>query len=191
MLKMTCQILFLGSPLLMVAIAQGLCIKYNRLRWLRRPLDLDLRFRGKRIFGDHKTWRGLVINVAFCILGARIQGWIQSNGLIASWLPLLDYSKDGGMLGLLLGLGVTAGELPNSFLKRQLGISPGKRGKRVVGMAFFLFDQLDLAIGAWVFIYLIVKPSPYLILWSLVLTLVLHVMVSSVGYVLGMRKTIV
>jgi CDP-diglyceride synthetase len=183
------QLLFLGSPLLLVAIANGLCIKYDWIKSLKKPLDLGLRFRGKRIFGDHKTWRGLVINVAFSVLGASIQGMLQGRGVIPSWILLVDYQTNGPLLGLLLGMGMTAGELPNSFLKRQMEISPGRQATGVLSVAFFLLDQIDLALGIWIFIFVVVRPPISLVLWSLVLTLVLHVAVSAVGYALGMRKT--
>ena len=93
MLEMTCQILFLGSPLLLVAIAQGLCIRYDWLSGLKRPLDFGRSFRDKRIFGDQKTWRGLVINLFFSTLGTLIQVWLQDMGYLSSWLPLVDYRK--------------------------------------------------------------------------------------------------
>jgi hypothetical protein len=104
---------------------------------------------------------------------------------------LLDYRNYGYVIGILLGLGMTLGELPNSFVKRQLEIPPGKRKKGLLGVAFFLFDQVDLTIGIWVFLYLLIRPSLLLVLWSFLLTIVLHVTISSVGYLLGMRKTII
>ena len=122
MLEITYQILFLASPLLLVAIAHGFCIKYDWLSGLKRPLDLGVRFRGRRFFGDQKTWRGLVINVVFCTLGTMIQAWLQGKGYLPSWILLLDYHKYRYIVGLLLGLGMTVGELPNSFIKRQLDI---------------------------------------------------------------------
>ena len=188
---MTYQILFLGSPLLLVAIAQGLFIKYDWLSRLKRSLDLGLSIRGRRIFGGHKTWRGLMINVVFCTLGTMIHAWLQNKGYLPPWLLLLDYRKDGYLVGILLGLGMTLGELPNSFLKRRLEIPPGKRKKGLLGVAFFLFDQVDLAIGIWVFLFFLIRPSLLLILWSFLLTIVLHMAISSVGYLLGMRKTII
>ena len=191
MLEMTAQVLFLGSPLLPVAIAQGLCIKYDWLSRLKRPLDFGKSFQGKRIFGDHKTWRGLVIHVVFCILGAALQAWLQVKGDLPSWLFLLDYENHTLLAGILLGLGMTAGELPNSFLKRRFEIPPGENRAGLIGALFFIYDQVDLTIGIWVFLYFLVKPSWGLILWSLLLTLALHLSVSSVGYLLGMRKTLV
>jgi hypothetical protein len=137
MLKMTGQIVFLGLPLFVVAIAQGLCIKYDLLPWLKKPLDLGLTFRRKRVFGDHKTWRGFVINILCCTLGTLTQTWLLRDFFPLPWLPLLNYGEWGWLLGLLLGMGMTAGELPNSFIKRQLGISPGKQGTGFQGILFF------------------------------------------------------
>jgi CDP-diglyceride synthetase len=191
MLEMTSQILFLGSPLLLAAIAQGLCIKYDWLSRLRRPLDLGRVYKGKRIFGDHKTWRGLAINVLFCSLGAIIQAWLQGKGVLPQWLFLLDYESHALTVGVLIGLGMTVGELPNSFLKRRFEIPPGKSREGPLGIAFFIYDQVDLTIGIWVFLFFLIRPSLWLVLWSLLLTLALHLAVSSVGYLLGMRKTLV
>ncbi len=191
MLEMTFQIIFLGSPLLLAAIAQGLCIKYDWLSRLRRPIDFGKSYKGKRIFGDHKTWRGLTINVFFCSLGAIIQAWLQSKGGLPQWLFLLDYKSQALTIGILIGFGMTVGELPNSFLKRRFGIPPGKSREGPLWVAFFISDQVDLAIGIWVFLFFLIRPSLWLVLWSLLLTLALHLAVSSVGYLLGMRKTLV
>lgn len=186
----TLQIAFLASPILLAALANGLCMKYDYLSRIRRPLDFGLSFRGKRVFGDHKTWRGLLTTTVFCTLGALIQARIQRTGQLAPWLFLCDYGRLWLPLGLALGLGATLGELPNSFLKRQLSVLPGKRRKGIFGAAFFVLDQVDLAIGVWMFLYLLIKPSVALILWSLVLTIPLHLFVSVIGYALGMRRTL-
>lgn len=191
MLEITCQILYLGSPLLLVAIAHGFCIKYDWLSGLKKPLDLGVQFRGKRVFGDQKTWRGLVISVVFCTVGTMIQAWLQGKGYLPSWIFLLDYRKHRYVAGILLGLGMTAGELPNSFIKRQLDIPPGMRKEGLVGAAFFLFDQVDLTIGIWIFLFFLIRPSLLLVVWSFLITLVLHVAISSVGHLAGMRKTMV
>lgn len=191
MLELTCQLLFLGSPLLLAAVVQGLCIRYDWLPSFKKPLDLGLNLRGKRILGDHKTWRGLAVNVVFCTLGSMVQAWFQRKGYLPHWLPFFDYAKEGPFIGLLLGLGMTVGELPNSFMKRRLDIAPGQSKKGFWGMIFFLFDQVDLAVGIWVFLFFVIRPSPWVILWSFVITIVFHVAISGTGYLLGMRKTVV
>ena len=45
--------------------------------------------------------------------------------------------------GAALGVAVVAGELPNSFLKRRLGIGPGEHAGSRVGVALSLYDQID------------------------------------------------
>jgi len=191
LLELTCQLLYFGAPLLPTALVHGLCIKYDCLKILKWPLDFGASFRRKRIFGDNKTWRGFVINVLFCTLGTIIQAQLQSAGHIPQWLPLLDYEQYGLITGLLMGTGMTLGELPNSFLKRQLAIPPGRKSSGIMGGVFFLFDQVDLIIGIWVCLYHIVKPSLSMVLWSFLLMIILHAAVSTTGFLLGMRKTIV
>ena len=132
-----------------------------------------------------------MINVVFCTLGTMIQGWLQARDYFPPWLFLLDYRDYGYLLGILLGLGVTFGELPNSFLKRQMDVAPGKKKGGLLGIAFFLLDQVDLAIGIWIFLFFLIRPSLSLVVWSFLITFVLHMAVSSVGYLLGMRETIV
>ena len=154
-------------------------------------MDLGLCLRGKRLFGDHKSWRGLTINVVFCTIGSTVQAWFQGEDLLPRWLFLMDYTRYGFLVGILLGLGMTLGELPNSFLKRQLDIPPGKSKKGFLGVIFFLYDQVDLTIGIWIFLFFLVKPSLLMVVLSLLLTLLLHVAISIVGYLLKMRKTIV
>lgn len=185
------QLLFLGFPLLLVAVAQGLCMKYDWFRSLKRPLDQGLSFRGRRVFGDHKTWRGLLINLLFCTLGAMVQARLLHAQILPDWLPLLGYGPYGLSVGVLLGLGMTFGELPNSFLKRQLAVPPGGKGRGFLGVLFFLLDQVDLAIGIWAFLLFVVKPAPSLVLLSFFITFVLHIAVSTIGYILKMRRTLV
>src|SRR5205085_2257383 len=88
------------------------------------PIDGGRTYRGTRIFGEHKTLRGFVVMVpaaavSFAVLAAAI-GDLPHAGL---WpLTFAGYAWLGGWAGL----GFMAGELPNSFVKRQLGIRPGQ-----------------------------------------------------------------
>jgi hypothetical protein len=166
----------------------GICLKYDLFRFLKKPLDFGLSFRGKRLLGENKTWRGLVIHIICCALGGAIQGWLQKRGFIPHWLPFLDYTELGPLIGVLLGLGMTLGELPNSFLKRQFDIPPGQRKGGFGGALFFVLDQVDLTLGVWFLFFFLVNPPMLLVVWSLS-TLVLHLSVSSLGYMLKMRKT--
>lgn len=90
------------------------------------PLDGGRSFRGRRIFGDHKTVRGFMAiapaaGAAFALLGvARDAGidWLQPG--LWGLTPAALFGA-----GLWAGVCFMAGELPNSFYKRRRGIAPG------------------------------------------------------------------
>lgn len=76
------------------------------------------------------------------------------------------------LLGAWVGLGFMLGELPNSFVKRQLDIAPGMPPAHLWGQRFcFAVDQLDSVVGgllalslvvpvpAWTWIHLIVAGA--------------------------------
>src|SRR5262245_32439132 len=91
-----------------------------KLRDLSYPMDFNLSFRGKRIFGTNKTIRGLVVGV----LVAMFTAWILNQAII---------------LGLLLGLGAILGDAVKSFFKRQIDVAPGN--------SWLFFDQIDYILG--------------------------------------------
>ncbi|RLG70583.1 MAG: CDP-2,3-bis-(O-geranylgeranyl)-sn-glycerol synthase, partial [Methanobacteriota archaeon] len=96
------------------------------------PVDLGHNFwDGKRIFGDGKTWRGLVAGIT----AGTIVGFVQGR-----LLP-----------GFLLGLGAMGGDLAGSFVKRRLGVA---RGSPTPGV-----DQLDFLVGALLLVSLVEPPT--------------------------------
>src|SRR5918996_6142789 len=54
------RIAYLFFPLLGSAIFLGMCLRFDWLQTFNRPIDFRLRFRNKRIFGENKTFRGLL-----------------------------------------------------------------------------------------------------------------------------------
>jgi hypothetical protein len=115
-------------------------------RRFAQPLDAGLTLRGRRLFGEHKTRRGFVVMVpasaaAFALL-AVLAGDPAALGL---W-PL---STSGyALAGAIAGFGFMAGELPNSFAKRQLDIAPGGAPCGPLASACqFAVDRLDSGIG--------------------------------------------
>ena len=153
-------------------------------RRFAQPLDGGRCLRGRRIFGAHKTVRGFVVMVpaaavAFALLGSAAP---SSFGL---WtLTPLSYAA----LGALAGFGFMAGELPNSFLKRQLDIAPGEshagRGSAVLQ---FVFDRLDSGLGMLLAVSLAV-PTPWTT-WAIVLGVgpVIHWSFSVAMFRLGLK----
>src|SRR6185437_578765 len=73
-------------------------------------------------------------------------------------------------LGAWAGFGFMAAELPNSFVKRQLGILPGQAPASHLATAIcFVIDQLDSVVGMLAAVTLVV-PTPWMTwLWVLIL----------------------
>lgn len=185
------QAAVLFAPLLFAGVLAAVVIKWDLLAWSRRPIDGGLAVRGKRLFGDNKTWRGLLVAVVgsavFAVLQARCPLAALDVRTLTDW-TLTDWDGvPAALFGALMGLGAVLGELPNSFTKRQLGIGPGKSTKGPLSILFYVLDQVDLLFGAWLLIGWWVRPSALLVAGSFVLALAVHPMVSLVGWLLGVR----
>jgi len=111
------------------------------LHKLGMPIDGGKTFRGKRIFGDHKTVRGFIVGVITGFTVAGLQMFLYKN---VAWLtelsPTIDYSEPIVLLmGAALGFGALAGDAVKSFFKRQFSVPSGH--------SWFPFDQLDYIVG--------------------------------------------
>ena len=101
------------------------------------PLDMGITWRGKRLLGENKTVRGPIIMAFFTML----YGFLLFK--VLPWEKSVFFSNRQVVLSyFLVGLAYSLGELPNSFLKRQLSIPPG--GKVVKGVGKWFFSFLDL-----------------------------------------------
>ena len=179
---------YLLLPLLGGGIFHGLCMKYDWFAFLRRPIDGGWTFRGRPLFGANKTYRGPIgLGLgAGLVLGA--QATILHRAPQLRSLELFDYGLvNGWMLGFLVGAVAMLAELPNSFMKRQLGIASGQAGRGILRVVFYVTDQVDVLLGAWVVFALVVDVRFSWVLVSLLLVLVVHQILTTVTYGLGMR----
>jgi len=150
---------------------------YNR--W-KTPLDFGLSWRGKRLFGENKTFRGLVAGIVLATLAVGLQkylfghsGWIQE-------ISLIDYSQPAvWLLGPLFGAGALLGDAVESFFKRQAGIPSGQ--------SWFPFDQIDYIIGGLLLSLPLVRLQALYYLWILVVWFSMHLIVSYIGYLLHLK----
>ncbi len=145
----------------------------NTFRFLAKPIDLNLRFMGKPLFGKNKTFRGLIFAVIFAMIIFYIQKTIGYNSII-------DYSQYSLWLGFLLGFGAIIGDLVESFFKRQLNISSGK--------PWIPFDQIDFVLGALFFSLFVFLPTWQAVVTIIVMSPVLHIIVNHSAYFLRIRK---
>lgn len=152
------------------------------------PIDLGRRWRdGKRILGDGKTWRGLLLAPLLAACLTFVLQWLVDH---TAWG--LEYGFPGWgawptwfVLAYAMGFGALAGDALESFVKRRTGRDRGER--------WFPFDQLDFIVGGLVFAFL-VGPAHFLALFTwprllviLLLTPALHLLVNWLGYKLGLK----
>jgi hypothetical protein len=177
-------------PLLVGLALHGFCIKYDILAFLYHPIDQGQSFRGKRIFGDNKTYRGVVVVSLGTAIGFGLQSLLLHRIPSIRSIELFDYAFFKSVaLGLAVGVAAMLSELPNSFIKRRFEIAPGRAAKGWRGVIFYIYDQIDFLLGSWLVLAIVVPVTAGRALFSAGLLLVAHQLMSSVGHALGMRKT--
>ncbi|HEX5082793.1 MAG TPA: CDP-archaeol synthase [Blastocatellia bacterium] len=183
-------ITYLFLPLLVGLALHGFCIKYDLLSFLYHPIDRGRKFRGKRIFGENKTYRGVVVVSLGTAIGFALQSLLFHRIASVRSVELFDYAFFKSVsLGLAVGVAAMLSELPNSFIKRQFEIAPGTAAKGWKAIIFYVYDQIDFLLGAWLVLAIVVPVTIGRVLFSAVLLLIAHQIMSSVGYALGMRRT--
>jgi len=183
------SISYLFSPLLVGLATHGFSIKFGWLGSLTRPIDGGKAYRGKRIFGENKTYRGVFAVALGTALGFGIQTFVLHRFEAVERLELLEYWAGTVGLGFLIGAAAMLSELLNSFVKRQLGIAPGTTTKGLLSGFFYVLDQIDLLIGAWFVLAFLVSVTVWRVVFSAVFLFFSHQVISLIGYALGMRKT--
>lgn len=180
--------LYLFAPLLLAAAISGVLLRFDLVPRLARPIDFGASVGGRRVFGDGKTWRGGFAAVTGSVIGVAVQRAIA--GVVPSALQVVDYDRVSPLLlGLAMGAGATLGELPNSFVKRRAGIPRGGTAHGWKGVVFYVWDQVDLLIGAWPLVAALITPPARVVVASFVVALVLHPLVALVGWLVGARTS--
>jgi hypothetical protein len=178
-------VIFAGA-LHIAAIRLNLCPSLARI-----SLDGGLTFRSRRIFGDNKTLRGLVLMVAFTIFTTAAEAALAAHVEWAREItPRQLLSAGPFKWGALLGLGYVLGELPNSFLKRQIDIAPGAPGSGFLAPVFWIVDQIDSLAGALIAMAPIWVPPWPVIVAMLVVTLVVHPLAALGMVMLGLKERV-
>lgn len=148
------------------------------LRNWNAPVDHGLYYRGKRLLGDHKTWRGIACGVAAGVIVALAQAWLYERYTV--WGPVPDLYAQPVLLGLALSMGALGGDALKSFVKRQVGVPSGK--------SWFPFDQIDYIVGACVLSAAIVVLPLASYVGIAVVWFVMHLLFSYVGYLTHFKK---
>jgi len=152
------------------------------------PIDFGHEWRGKRVLGNGKTWRGLSSGI---IVG------VAAGMLMNSFAPDTYGTGRGSMLIIFsLSYGALSGDAVESFIKRRLGKKSGTHWP--------IADQVDFLIGAFIFTlfmsflldrfgvnegnWFLQQFTGWHILFLLVLTPLLHYATNVIGYLAGLKK---
>lgn len=152
------------------------------------PMDFGRSWRGKRILGDGKTWRGFFGGaMSGVVIGLVQMGVADLLGAQDTW----GFGEWPGSLCVLLSLsfGSMLGDSAGSFVKRRLDIGRGGRAP--------VLDQYNFVAGAiilvlafrtdWFLDHFIVGNGLYGLALFLVVVPLLHRGVNITGYKLGKK----
>lgn len=164
-------------------LAPIIAAKIPVLKKLSYPIDFFKKFRNKRIFGDHKTIRGLITGIAVGIVTAYLQAFLYDQfKFIRNIVSItsFDYNTINPLLfGLLASFGALFGDALKSFFKRQLNIPSGK--------SWFPFDQIDYIIGGILFTALYAPLSLELYIILFIVWFFLHPLSTFIGWLLRLK----
>lgn len=149
------QCFWLALPLILTGNLHMFVVKHDWFSSWNLPIDQGRKFGRYRMMGDNKTWRGVFVMTIFGGLFGALVGLVAGQWAQAAGVTPLPFDRIGGgtsasalaygygLVNLVLGLAYVVGELPNSLVKRRLGMPPGKSSLRPLGLLFLLADQAD------------------------------------------------
>lgn len=170
---------------------------------------------GRRLFGEHKTWRGLILGplyfgipiaiaifILFLVLwqfiGPAFQIAINYDlYVIYNNLNYMEYYFIGGpfpigLVSLLIRIilcafGAGIGDLIGSFMKRRFNVKSGGFLPLIDQLDFAIFAILFTSIPAFFFPTLFWLPDIHVIVFLLILTPSVSIIGNNVGYYAGIK----
>jgi CDP-2,3-bis-(O-geranylgeranyl)-sn-glycerol synthase len=185
------------AAFLVLAMSAAGVVHIVWLRWatadaLLFPVDFGKRIRGRRLFGDNKRLRGfIVLPLAAAGTFALVAAFRQDlPATIDSHLwnfPVRQFAR----IGFVAGLAFMLAELPNSFLKRQLGLASGEVPRSGFSrIACLLLDRFDSAFGMLLAVSLMAPVPPLAWLWVLLIGPGAHALFSALLFRMGVKERI-
>ncbi len=141
----------------------------------RHPIDGGRVLRdGRRVFGDGKTWEGLIAG----LLAGLLTGVAYT--LIFNTASCIMYA-------LIMSVGALLGDLINAFIKRRVGLKQGS--------PFPPLDQVDYLLGSYVSIKSLnidlimgVELTLEHLVLAMLISLILHPLTNFMAYMLGFKE---
>lgn len=181
-------------PVIFAGIFNMVWCKAPILKSISIPMDGNRNLRdGKRIFGDNKTWKGFLGMILFGILCTVAWGLInrvnpflsQHNYFYANYENTIVYNL---MMGAMIGFAYALFELPNSFIKRRLDITPGKTLSGIYKVLFIFLDQADSIFGCVLVICIVYKMPVWFYFAYVLLGAGTHIIINMLLYACKLRQ---
>ena len=179
--------LFIVVAMSLAGTAHVLWLKSTASKHFGQPLDGGLTFRRRRLFGANKMLRGLMVMpiaaaMTFAAAGAareQLPSWLAAG----MWeLTAAEYA----LLGLACGIAFMIFELPNSFLKRQLGVPPGEAPRQPwLKAVCFVLDRCDSTLGVMLAVAIALPLPGETWFWVFVLGPASHALFSTLLHRIG------
>lgn len=164
------HILIIVLPLAFSNIFHMFIVKHN----IFRILNISI---WKNAFGKNKTWRGLVVVPLFNALFLLLLNQIFQFELATP-----------ALLGFILGMAYILFELPNSFIKRRLGINSGESHPKY-NLLFKVIDKVDSAFGVIIVYYYLENIDLKMAIVIFIIGAITHALFSQMLVVLNIKKT--
>lgn len=178
-MKIILEAIFFAIPIYIANSFATLSLTFPFIKNWSTPIDLGMSWKGRRILGNGKTFRGLLFGTSFAILSGIMQYYL-SKRINFSYL---DYqSKPISFFtttSFLLGFGALLGDMIKSYFKRRIGI---KRGQ-----PWPPFDQLDFLIGGTLLYSLFSIPDFQIVLTLFIITPIGHLISNIIAYNLKLK----
>ncbi len=170
-------VFILSVPLIVAGIVHMVAVKLDILSYLKKPIH-------QRLFGLNKTWRGFVVMPLATLPGVYLAKILEERFLV----DFAIFSVNSAFISaLLLGFAYCLAELPNSWMKRRLGIKEGQTSDQWKWF-FVIIDQADSAIGCALVYMFYFHISLKVVVATIILGTVIHLLMNQILYYLKLRK---
>lgn len=152
LLQSTTEIIWFFLPGYVANMAPVLAARFNWFSFLNAPIDGGRTLNGRRLLGDNKTWRGIVVGaIAGGVTGILQYAYISLLSSEKEGLISYEYLPYVLLVSVTLGLSALLGDAVKSLIKRRFNFSPGE--------SWMPWDQLDSTLGMIAVTYIFFTPS--------------------------------
>ena len=181
------------APVILAGVFNMIFCKLGVLKSLQIPMDGGRTLSdGNRIFGENKTWKGFIGYIIWGTVFTVIWGAaIKNTSLCALDFFYINNENTFAfnlLVGVLLGFAYALFELPNSFIKRRLGITPGKPAQGITKVIFVFVDQADSIFGCALVVWIFYNLGIWKYIGFVVVGAFTHIIFNMLLYFAHLRK---